>query len=176
MTRANRTLLVTISVVTLAVATAHGQGQPGRGRGAAPAEPPPKALIPNAKPVRSCESLAMVALPNTTIESAAPDPNNPGGYLPKPGYDFGGPAYPGVQWRQVPSSCEADINGDCKVSGDDLGVVLASFGECEPVMFPLANIAPGPSAMCGGLEGVDQADLGLLLSQFNQFCDTVNCP
>src|SRR5262245_23141857 len=38
----------------------------------------PKPLIPNAKPVRSCESLAMVALPNTTIESAVVDPNNPG--------------------------------------------------------------------------------------------------
>jgi hypothetical protein len=52
----------------------------GRGRGAAP--PPlgstPKPAIPNAKPVRSCESLAMVALPNTTIESAAIDANNPG--------------------------------------------------------------------------------------------------
>jgi feruloyl esterase len=37
----------------------------------------PKPAIPNAKPVRSCESLAMVALPNTTIESAALDANNP---------------------------------------------------------------------------------------------------
>ena len=45
------------------------------------AQPPlgvtPKPAIPNAKPVRSCESLAMVALPNTTIESAALDANNP---------------------------------------------------------------------------------------------------
>jgi feruloyl esterase len=77
MKRANRTLLVMTSIVALAAAAADGQGQPGRGRGAGPAEPPPKALIPNAKPARSCESLAMVALPNTTIESAAPDPNNP---------------------------------------------------------------------------------------------------
>ena len=38
----------------------------------------PKPAIANAKPVRSCESLAMVALPNTTIESAAVDPANPG--------------------------------------------------------------------------------------------------
>jgi feruloyl esterase len=38
----------------------------------------PKAAIPNAKPVRSCESLATVALPNTTIEAAAVDPGNPG--------------------------------------------------------------------------------------------------
>jgi feruloyl esterase len=49
----------------------------GPGRGAPPAGPPPKALIPNAKPVRTCASLAMVELPNTTIESAAVDPNNP---------------------------------------------------------------------------------------------------
>jgi feruloyl esterase len=78
MTRANRAWLV-MTVVVLAAAAAHGQGQgqPGRGRGAGPAEPPPKALIPNAKPVRSCESLAMVALPNTTIELAAPYPDNP---------------------------------------------------------------------------------------------------
>jgi feruloyl esterase len=38
---------------------------------------PPKPLIPNAKPVRPCESLATLALPNTTIESAAADANNP---------------------------------------------------------------------------------------------------
>jgi feruloyl esterase len=34
--------------------------------------------MPDAKPLRSCESLAMVTLPNTTIESASPDANNPG--------------------------------------------------------------------------------------------------
>jgi pimeloyl-ACP methyl ester carboxylesterase len=38
----------------------------------------PRAAIPNAKPVRSCESLATVALPNTTIVSAAIDPKDPG--------------------------------------------------------------------------------------------------
>ena len=37
----------------------------------------PKPAIPNAKPVRSYESLASVALPNTTIESAAVDANRP---------------------------------------------------------------------------------------------------
>jgi hypothetical protein len=31
----------------------------------------------NATPIRSCESLATVALPNTTIEAAAVDQNNP---------------------------------------------------------------------------------------------------
>jgi feruloyl esterase len=44
---------------------------PPAGRGAGPAAAPgPRALIADAKPVRSCESLATVALPNTTIESA----------------------------------------------------------------------------------------------------------
>jgi Tannase and feruloyl esterase len=38
----------------------------------------PKPAIAKVKPVRSCESLAMLALPNTTIESAAVDPNNSG--------------------------------------------------------------------------------------------------
>jgi tannase/feruloyl esterase len=55
---------------------------PPGGRGGPPAGPalmqaPPKPLIPNAKPVRSCESLATVALPNTTIESSGVDANNP---------------------------------------------------------------------------------------------------
>src|SRR5438105_10454989 len=51
---------------------------PGRGRGAVPSlGATPKPAIANAKPVRSCESLATVALPNTTIESAALDPANP---------------------------------------------------------------------------------------------------
>ena len=52
------------------------------GGNAAPAPPlmqrPPKAAIANVRPVRSCESLASVALPRTTIESAAIDADNPG--------------------------------------------------------------------------------------------------
>ena len=90
--RANRTLLLAASVVAMTVAVAHGQGQqggrgarggpPGGGRGAgrglAPAMTSPKPVIPNAKPVASCESLASVALPNTMIESAAVDPSSPG--------------------------------------------------------------------------------------------------
>src|SRR5690242_9671019 len=48
---------------------AYGQGGP-------PLGVTPKPAIPNAKPVRSCESLATVALPNTTIESAMLDANN----------------------------------------------------------------------------------------------------
>lgn len=61
-----------------------GQGGPaagaraGAGFGTMPQPTPPKPLIPDAKPVRSCESLVNVALPNTTIESAAVDPKNPG--------------------------------------------------------------------------------------------------
>src|SRR5688572_3444592 len=65
-------------------AAGRGAGAPagpvggGRGGGFAlgPAMTTPKPVVPNAKPVRSCESLAAVALPNTTIESAAADPNN----------------------------------------------------------------------------------------------------
>src|SRR5205085_5619164 len=61
---------------------AGGPPPAGRGRGGGPALPPlmqtaPKPAIANAKPVRSCESLASVALPNTTIESAAVDPGDP---------------------------------------------------------------------------------------------------
>ena len=39
---------------------------------------PPKPAIANVRPVRSCESLASIALPHTTIESATIDPANPG--------------------------------------------------------------------------------------------------
>jgi len=86
-----RSLLVA-SLVVLIAATGQAQG-PQRGRGGAPGAPVgggrggpvgpplmqarPKLAIPNTKPVRSCESLASVALPNTTIESAAVDANSP---------------------------------------------------------------------------------------------------
>src|SRR5512134_721116 len=91
MSRRNRTQLLLMSLVVLTTAV-NGQGQPGgRGRGALPpgapvagpgrggppAGPPPKALIPTARPVRTCESLAAVELPDTAIESATVDPNNP---------------------------------------------------------------------------------------------------
>src|SRR5262245_20426863 len=91
MIRSSRVLFVAFVANLTLASTVHGQAQRGQrgapqggppaaaGRGAAaPAPPPPKPLIANAKPVRSCESLASVALPNTTIESAAVDPNNPG--------------------------------------------------------------------------------------------------
>ena len=80
------------AALVIATAVAQGQGPQGGGRGpqgAPPAgaggfgfQPPlgttPRPAIAKAKPVRSCESLAMVALPNTTIESAAVDSANPG--------------------------------------------------------------------------------------------------
>jgi feruloyl esterase len=74
-----RTVLVATSIAALLVA--NGQAQQG-GRGGAPAGPPlmevrPKPVVANPKPVRSCESLAGTALPNTTIESANVDPNSP---------------------------------------------------------------------------------------------------
>jgi feruloyl esterase len=90
MSLARRTLGVALSLVFLVAIVARAQSQPqagrggppaGRGRGGAPALPPlmettPKPAIASVKPVRSCESLAMVALPNTTIESAAVDAND----------------------------------------------------------------------------------------------------
>jgi len=85
----NRTLLVML--VITAAAYAQGQGQTGvrvpqggspAGAGRRAAGPPPGAVpkpaIANVKPVRSCESLASVALPNMTIHSAAVDASNPG--------------------------------------------------------------------------------------------------
>jgi len=40
------------------------------------ADAPPKPLYPDIKPVCSCEDLAKVSIPNTTIDSAALDPTN----------------------------------------------------------------------------------------------------
>jgi len=58
-----------------------GAATKGGPRGAGAGAPPPlgitpKPAIPNTKPVRTCESLAMFTLPNTTIESATVDANN----------------------------------------------------------------------------------------------------
>jgi feruloyl esterase len=89
MMRPNRAVFIVVAVAALMVTVAHGQGQQGGrgnapgalvagrggGRGLAPAMTVPKPLIANAKPVMSCESLASVALPNTTIETAAVDQN-----------------------------------------------------------------------------------------------------
>src|SRR5687768_15226983 len=90
MARRNRTLFLLMSLIVLTTGVS-GQDQGGRGRGGVPpgapvagpgrggppAGPPPRALIPSARPVRTCESLAEIALANTTIESAAVDANNP---------------------------------------------------------------------------------------------------
>lgn len=84
-----RRLPMTAVLIGSLVAITHGQlpqggragGAPpgGRGGGAAgPGMTTPKPAIANVKPVRSCESLITVALPNTLIESAAIDPANPG--------------------------------------------------------------------------------------------------
>ena len=64
MTRVNQTLFASAAIVAVVVTAGHAQN-------------PPKPLIANAKPVRSCESLANVALPDTTIESATVDAANP---------------------------------------------------------------------------------------------------
>src|SRR5262249_25071579 len=77
MMRTSRTLFVSASVVVL-LGTAGSTQVPQPGRPPAPAPPPlmetpPKPAIANAKPVRSCESLTKVALPNPTIESATVD-------------------------------------------------------------------------------------------------------
>jgi feruloyl esterase len=90
MIRIERMFFLPLAASLLLIPTMDGQAQRGArggvqggppaaaGRGAAPVAPPPKPLIANAKPVRSCESLASAALPNTTIESAAVDPTNAG--------------------------------------------------------------------------------------------------
>jgi hypothetical protein len=76
-------LFAAVLLIALVVTQSEAQQGAGKGsalKGAPPAQPPlgstPKPAIPNAKPVRTCESLAMVALPNTTIESAKIDANN----------------------------------------------------------------------------------------------------
>lgn len=76
-------LLILAAVTCVEAQQIGGNGRAGRGgRGGFPPPVPigttPKPAIPNAKPVRSCESLATVALPNTTIASAAIDPKDPG--------------------------------------------------------------------------------------------------
>src|SRR5262249_8078195 len=87
MKRVNRTPLLSAAAVALLVTAGHARGTQPPGRGGAPAgrpappplmQTPPKPVVANAKPVRLCESLAAVALPNTTIESATVDADNAG--------------------------------------------------------------------------------------------------
>lgn len=78
----SRILGMALLIAALAPVSQGQRGARGGGPAAGGFGPPlgttPKAAIANAMPLRSCESLAMVALPNTTIESAAVDPNNLG--------------------------------------------------------------------------------------------------
>jgi hypothetical protein len=76
-------LFAAVLLIALVVTQSEAQQGADKGsalKGAPPAQPPlgstPKPAIPNSKPVRTCESLTMVALPNTTIESAKIDANN----------------------------------------------------------------------------------------------------
>ncbi len=75
------TAVLFVAVVIQSEAQQQGPAVKGGAKGGAPAAPPlgsrPKAAVANAKPVRACESLAALALPNTTIESAKVDSNNP---------------------------------------------------------------------------------------------------
>ncbi len=77
-----RSLIAAFAVaVLIAIPLSRGVAQQGGGRGrggiaAPPLGMTPKPAIPNAKPVRTCESLAMVALPDTTVESAKVDADN----------------------------------------------------------------------------------------------------
>ncbi|MBW7904939.1 MAG: hypothetical protein LC135_10065 [Phycisphaerae bacterium] len=72
------------------------------------------------------------------------------------------------------TDCIGDIDGDGGTCQGDLGILLSAYGKCEgePGYVPAANISPGPVAACGGLEGIDQSDLGVLLADYN--CGT--CP
>src|SRR5580704_17916335 len=88
MNRERRTLFVSVAVVAMVATTGYAQAPQG-GRSAVPPagaraggpapllQARPRPLIANATPVRSCDSLSTVVLPNTTIESAAVDPANP---------------------------------------------------------------------------------------------------
>jgi hypothetical protein len=69
---------ILLLALPIAVSLGFGQPQPAGRGGGPPLGTTPKPAIANAKPVRTCESLSTVALPNTTIESAAVDPTNPG--------------------------------------------------------------------------------------------------
>ena len=75
-------LVTTTAVIQIGAQQNGAKGTPPGAGGRGPGGPPPlgstpKPAIPGAKPVRPCESLATVALPNTTIESAVTDANNP---------------------------------------------------------------------------------------------------
>jgi feruloyl esterase len=62
------------AVAAVAHTATQGRGQPPAGAPPQIPQTPPKALFADANPVRTCESLTSVSLPNTTIVSAAVDP------------------------------------------------------------------------------------------------------
>jgi hypothetical protein len=71
-----------------------------------------------------------------------------------------------------PVPCVGDINGNCKTGQQDLGLLLASYNKClgDALFNPAADLVPGslPGTCPGGtsVPGVDQADLGVLLSGY----------
>lgn len=66
--------------------------------------------------------------------------------------------------------CIADITGDDRVCKDDLALLLSAFGTCEgdSGYQQVANLDSTPGAC--GMQSIDQADLGVLLSQFSCLC------
>jgi len=63
--------------------------------------------------------------------------------------------------RVPPAECPGDTNGDNKVNGADLSVLLAQFGQ---------SVAPGSGADLNGDGEVNGADLSVLLSSFGSSC------
>lgn len=75
----------------------------------------------------------------------------------------------------APPPCPGDVNGDGKTCADDLALLLTSFGLCEgnAGYNPKANLATTIPSFCpAGVQGIDQADLVVVLSNYG--CG--NCP
>lgn len=71
-------------------------------------------------------------------------------------------------WLECLGGCVGDIDGDNHTGQSDLGILLAAYGTCEGDLDynPAANLVTGPAQGCGTLEGIDQADLGVVLGDF----------
>jgi hypothetical protein len=65
-----------LSILAASCTALFGTAAQGQAPAAAPGATGPRTLIPDARPLRSCDSLANVSLPDTTIESAALDSEN----------------------------------------------------------------------------------------------------